>query len=107
MNNKKSLTAACGLALMASLGAEAGAAVDFGLLANKNEAKGEKCAKRPYLYEIAFDELTGNGVQVRPATLLLCTHRELTLADAGWMSALKSQNSVRLTYRLLQKPADK
>ena len=106
MNNKKSLTAACGLVLMASLGVEAGAAVDYGLLANKTEAKGEKCAKRPYLYEISFDELTGNGVQVRPSTILLCTQRELTLADGGWMSALKSQNTVRLTYRLLQTPAE-
>lgn len=106
MMNKKSLIAVWGLLLMACLGAQAAPAVDFKLVSNRAEADGGTCEKLPYQYFIAFHELTGNGVQVRPEKMVLCTERELTLADAGWMAALKGHSTVRIEYQLLKKPGD-
>ncbi|WP_274644248.1 hypothetical protein [Pseudomonas serbica] len=106
MTHSKSLGAACGLLLGTFMCSLAHAEYDFGIVTTQAEAAGEKCATRPYLYEISSRKLTGNGVQVQKQNFLVCTDRELTLADAEWMSSFRGPNSLGLEYHLLRKPGD-
>jgi hypothetical protein len=106
MKHSKPLGAAFGLLLGTFLCSLAHAEYDFALVSSKVEAAGEKCAGRPYLYQISSRKLTGNGVQVQKQNILVCTDRELTLADAEWMSSLRGPNSIGVEYDLVKKPGD-